>query len=170
MFTFQSIIFAVLVISGLIFAYFSTHPMTHSIEATTFLPSLPTIQTIRLDDQRFQSWHDSSSWDLLTPKNGGLVVEIDLTNGKSHRSQISMFHQLQCLRIIREVYLTISQSTSGRHEFRNNTGDDTQYHFLLDCWDYLRQVRLTVHRQSSSSINMLTSGYLVCCRFNAAAH
>ncbi|PMD61030.1 uncharacterized protein K444DRAFT_496722, partial [Hyaloscypha bicolor E] len=45
------------------------------------------------------------------------------------RSQISMFHQLQCLRTIREVYLIISQSTS----------DDTQYHFLLDCWDYLRQ-------------------------------
>lgn len=68
-----------------------------------------------------------AQWDSIVPENGGIVHM-----GQERRPFMpSMFHQLQCLKIIRIAYLQVNSTAA-------QTADLTAQH----CLNYLRQMIL----------------------------
>lgn len=76
-----------------------------------------------------------TSWQaLLTP--GGGFLSVRESNGKVNEYGVSMFHQLHCLTMVREMLL--GQPMSREHETSDWSEDSMHW---LHCLDYLAQVR-----------------------------
>ncbi|KAK4896119.1 hypothetical protein LTR27_005976 [Elasticomyces elasticus] len=78
-------------------------------------------------------------WETLTPANGGFA-RLGTQQDKQHAIGISMFHQLHCLKMIRDTLQDWEYNTTGIEKHSMHLHKDRHRH-TLHCFDYLIQVR-----------------------------
>ena len=95
-------------------------------------------------DYQTLSEHDDGRWAQLIPANGGFQIQ-PMHENNSYRLGIGMFHELHCLRMLRNRL----QSLTQRVELLSNVTDPDYPSYVrepidsvhvLHCLDYLRQV------------------------------
>lgn len=95
---------------------------------------------------------DKSWQELLTP--GGGFLRVHEPNGKVNEYGVSMFHQLHCLTMVREMLL--GQPMSREHETSDWSEDSMHW---LHCLDYLAQVRECQDLWLMFEFNLITTEY-----------
>lgn len=106
------------------------------------IPSLPVISQLYLNNFSFIPFDAETTklWATQIPStNDGLVITTDLAKGSHPWADLSMFHQLRCLILIRETMVAMLES--GKDEMVNDTQGLVDYDKVGHCFDYVRQVR-----------------------------
>lgn len=117
-------------------------------DALSHLPSSPTVTlnakmfTPVANEESFKSVEaaaNDTNWEELLPLGEGfLMVQND--NGRNVKMGVSMYHQLHCLMMLRE--LLVKPQPMAHSSATGNWPDDNIH--WLHCFDYLAQVRFHI--------------------------
>lgn len=122
-----------------------------------------------LGDREYATFDDAANtrWDAVLPSTGGSVIATNMTSGFHFWAQLSMFHQLRCLRDIRAQLLRMSRSPAEAADFMAQHGLDSHYAQLGYCFDYILQVGsyLSTRKQCRKAANITSQGRSLPCRY-----
>lgn len=135
--TFISVVAALVVSSFLFGIHLGTTYSVPLLGATK--TSIKTHPVLFEEKREFWGFNDEANeaWNNFLPDNGGFLLQKS-KNGSIEEVGVSMFHQLHCLRMIREGIRAL---------MLNKSALDAQGHFphhIQHCFDYLRQVSMLI--------------------------
>ncbi|KAJ4388523.1 hypothetical protein N0V93_005981 [Gnomoniopsis smithogilvyi] len=107
----------------------------------TYQPLVPTRPRFILGNFSYAAFDTEADrlWSALVPETGGTVLATNLTSGFHFWANLAMFHQLSCLRDIRDQLRRMTNSTEEARQFMADQGSDSRYEQLGYCFDYILQ-------------------------------
>lgn len=139
--------------AGIIFLWLSLTGPPPPLAHHTYLPEVDAKPRFLLGNVSYRHFDDEAEllWHDLVPPNNGAVLATNITTGFHFWAIPAMFHQLRCLREIRHEFIALSRSGAEARRFMSDRGPGSTYANVSYCFDYVRQVRLTLARFHSTN-------------------
>ncbi|PYI28110.1 hypothetical protein BP00DRAFT_273048 [Aspergillus indologenus CBS 114.80] len=142
--------------------YLSIRGPPPPVAEDVFLPQQSLVAKFHLDNSTFAdlSHEGDAAWEALLPANKGVVLASNLTSGLHFWATVAMFHQLECLVMIRKTMQNLGSSSPepGDRSFHASTEADSVLDAVGYCFDYLRQSLLCSADSTLNPVAELTVG------------
>ena len=112
------------------------------VTQNVYLPEQGLSPVFLLGNASYRPFDDAADqlWGALLPANKGAVLATNITSGFHLWAIPAMFHQLRCLRDIRNQFIALSGSWAEAQRFMGQRGPGSAYDNVAYCFDYVRQV------------------------------
>ncbi|RFU79490.1 hypothetical protein TARUN_2697, partial [Trichoderma arundinaceum] len=107
-----------------------------------YLPRQEYTPQFLLGNASYRPFEDENArrlWDTILPPNHGAVLATNITSGFHVWAIPAMFHQLRCLREIRNQFIALSKPGDEARRFMSQKGPGSAYQNISYCFDYVRQ-------------------------------